>query len=182
MGIWDQLNTKTIGDGPSTEIQKQTDPIHLEEENRQALQDTVLINKATQRDGQAIADSGTIVKYNQPTNDAQAIVRPPAGEVWEIIGISIANTAALSANQSYYFYYSTDATIASSPVPVATTDMLVSSISSAGTTMGWETLSEDFSPRRVIATSEVFPRLYGNFTGVAAGQSVNWIVAYVRIR
>ena len=182
MAIWDQLNTKTIKDIASTDIQKQTNPIHLEEHNRAAQEDTVLINKATQRDGAPIADSGTIVTYNQATNDAQAIVRPPAGEVWEIIGISLANTAALSGTQSYYFYYSTDATIASSPVPVATTDMLVSSIGSSSTTIGWETLSEDFSPRRVIATNQVFPRLYGNFTGVGVGQSINWIVAYVQIR
>ena len=101
MGIWDQLNTKTIKDIASTDIQKQTNPIHLEEHNRAALEDTVLINKATQRDGAPIADSGTIVTYNQATNDAQAIVRPPAGEVWEIIGISLANTAALSGTQSY---------------------------------------------------------------------------------
>jgi hypothetical protein len=182
VAIWDQLNTKTIKDIASTEIQKQTGAIHLEEHNRAALQDTVLINRATQRDGQPIADSGEIKVYVQSTNDTQAVIRPPAGQVWEIIGISINNSSGLSSSQTYYFYYSSPATIAASSVPAASTDMLVSSITSSSTNQAWETLSEDSVPRRVIATNQVFPRLYGNFTGVGVGESINWIVAYTQIR
>ena len=43
MGIWDQLNTKTIKDVASEDIQRQLNAIHLEENNREALMDMVLI-------------------------------------------------------------------------------------------------------------------------------------------
>ena len=129
-----------------------------------------------------IANAGSIVKYNQADATSPISIRPPKGEVWEITGISINNTAALSGNQTYYFYYSTDETIASNPVPGADEDMWVSSTSNGSTNLAWEGLSEDSTPRMVLATNEVFPRLYGNFTGVGGGESVNWIAAYVRVR
>ena len=182
MAIWDQLNTKTIKDVASEDIQRQSDAIHLEEENRQALEDTVLINKATLRDGEPMPDSGAIWTYTASDNTDIAVVRPPAGQVWEIIGISGANSAALSASQSYYFYYSDPTTEAASAVPAGTNDLLISSIVSSSTIFPWETLSEDIVPRRVLATNQLYPRLYSNFTGVGGGETFTWIVGYVRIR
>ena len=178
--IYEQLNTKTLGDVEAIDIQALQDKVHIQEINIQELKTYNLINQAAHRTGQVMPDKGTLYVFNQPTNDDQLIIRPPKGQVWDIMGVSVANTAALSGNQAYYLYYSTDASIAASPIPVASTDMLLSSISSSSTTVGWETLSEDNAPRTLYATYDIFPRFYANFGGVGVGESVNWIVAYVR--
>ena len=60
MGIWDQLNTKTIADNAGTEIQVQSNPVHLQESNRQDLADVKLINDATMRNGLFIPNTGQL--------------------------------------------------------------------------------------------------------------------------
>ena len=84
MGIWDQLNTKTIGDKPSKEIQKQSNSVHIQDQNREELEDIVLINRATMRDGMPMPDLGKII---QTTGDADRIqFQPDPGQVWLFIG------------------------------------------------------------------------------------------------
>jgi len=178
--IYQQLNTFTLSNVPAEDIMNITDKTHLQFQNEFDLERYNLINQASNRTGQIMPNQGSVQKYIQTTNDEQAVVRPPKGEVWEIMGISVNNSEAPSGSQSYYFYYSTDATIATNPVPGANNDMFVSSINSASTNLAWETLSEDFVPRAVIATNEVFPRLYNSFGTMPVGAVCNWIVAYVR--
>lgn len=84
MAIWDQLNTKTIKDVASEDIQRQSNAIHIEEKNRQALMDIALINKSGMRDGLVMPDQGKII---QTTGDSDRIqFQPNPGEVWLFVG------------------------------------------------------------------------------------------------
>ena len=92
--VWNQLNTKKIGDSPSNEIAIVTDAIHLQESNIDALQATHLINQVTFRDGLPIPDEGKIV---QTSGDADRIqFQPNAGEVWLFIGGDWLSTSGTS--------------------------------------------------------------------------------------
>jgi len=178
--IYNNLQNKTLSNVEANDIQKLTNPTFLQSTNQDDLITYNIVNQAAGRTGQIMPNKGSIIKYVQTSNDEQAVVRPPLGEVWEIMGISTNCSEAPTGSQSYYFYYSTDATIASNPVPGANNDMWISSINSASTNLAWETLSEDFTPRTVIATHEIFPRLYNSFGTMPVGAVCNWIVAYVR--
>lgn len=91
MAFWDQLNTRTIKDVASTDIQRQSDAIHLEEENRQALMDVALVNKSQLRDGNPMPDQGKVV---QTTGDSDRIqFQPDAGQVWQFVGGDILEQA-----------------------------------------------------------------------------------------
>ena len=91
MAFWDQLNTRTIKDVASTDIQRQSDAIHLEEENRQALMDVALVNKSQLRDGNPMPDQGKVI---QTTGDSDRIqFQPDAGQVWQFVGGDILEQA-----------------------------------------------------------------------------------------
>ena len=181
--LYNQLATIDLENVTAEQIQNLTNPVKLSSDNQDSLLTMNTVNKAAMRDtGTPMPNGATIVKYVQATNDEQAIVRPPVGEAWEIIGISTNASEAPTGSQNYYFYYSTDATIATNPVPGANNDLFISSINSASTNLAWESLSEDFTPRRVIATHDFFPRLYVSFGTMPVGSVMNWIVGYIRIR
>ena len=84
MGIWNQLNTKTIADNPGTEIQVQSNPIHLQEQNRGDFEDIRLINQTTMRDGNPIPATQKVVNLTYSDNVYYDIITPQKGEVWLI--------------------------------------------------------------------------------------------------
>ena len=101
MAIWDQLNTKTIKDVASEDIQRQSNALHLEENNRQALMDVALINKSQLRDGNPIPDQGKIV---QTTGDSDRIqFQPDPGQVWEFVGGDILETGTATFSVNFEF-------------------------------------------------------------------------------
>jgi hypothetical protein len=124
VGIWDQLNTKTIGDFPSNEIQKQSNPVHLQDQNRSNLEDIVLINRATMRNGSPMPDQGKIV---QTTGDSDRIqFQPEEGQVWLFVGgdwlSQSGGTSAINVemrdangNVTFLFNESTNGQVALSP-------------------------------------------------------------------
>ena len=85
MGIWDQLNTKTIADNASTEIQVQSNPVHLEESNRQELKDIKLINDATMRNGSPIVGTMVMQETTVTDNTNTAMLTCPKGQVLQVI-------------------------------------------------------------------------------------------------
>ena len=86
MGIWDQLNTKTIADNAGTAIQVQSNPIHLQEQNREDLADIKLINDATLRsDNGLIPGTISLAIANFSDNGTETVVAPAKGEVWRIM-------------------------------------------------------------------------------------------------
>jgi len=92
--IWDNLNTKTISDAPSQDIQRQSNPVHLERNNRTLLEDIVLINKSGMRDGLVMPDQGKVVQTSGDSDRDQ--FRPNPGEVWLFIGGDWLSTSGTS--------------------------------------------------------------------------------------
>jgi len=85
VGIWNQLNTKTIADNPGTEIQTQSNPVHLQEENRQELEDIKLINDATMRNGSPIVGSMVMQEVTVTDNTGTAMLTCPKGQVYQVL-------------------------------------------------------------------------------------------------
>lgn len=86
MGFWDQLNTFKISSNPGTQIQKQSDPIHLEEDNEDLLKSVKLVNDATLRsDGGIIPGTIALKVADFTDNEDHTVVTPAAGEVWRIL-------------------------------------------------------------------------------------------------
>ena len=85
MGIWNQLNTKTIADNAGTEIQVQSNPVHLQESNRQELEDIKLINDATMRNGSPIVGTMLMQEATVTDNTGTAMLTCPKGQVLQVI-------------------------------------------------------------------------------------------------
>ena len=85
MGIWDQLNTKTIADNAGTEIQVQSNPVHLQESNRSELEDIKLINDATMRNGSPIVGTMLMQETTVTDNTATPFLTCPKGQVLQVI-------------------------------------------------------------------------------------------------
>ena len=84
--IWEELNTKTISDAPSEEIQAQSDPVHIEASNVGVLSSIDLINKVTMRsDGGLIPETIDITVNEFSDNGEAVIVTPKRGEVIQIL-------------------------------------------------------------------------------------------------
>ena len=106
MGFWDQLNTFKISSNPGTQIQKQSDPIHLEEDNQDLLKSVKLVNDATMRDGRPIPATGEITEIVVPDSDSgvkTVLVSCNPGEVKEINLIGGIRSGGSSA-VIYQFY------------------------------------------------------------------------------
>ena len=78
--IFSNLNPKTLSSVTATDINTTTRDVHIERKNLDALKTTVLVNRATMRDGMPMPGYGKVV---QTTGDADRIqFQPEAGEVW----------------------------------------------------------------------------------------------------
>lgn len=105
MGFWDQLQSLTLskGGGSAQDIQKQIDPIHLQKSNRHAMEQVILVNKATMREsGQPIPGTGEVqtTLIAADTTGHNTIWQPLKGEVWLVSTISVKPTASGSINLS----------------------------------------------------------------------------------
>ena len=103
--IWDQLNSKKIGDNAGTVIQAQSNPVHLEYNNKGTLEDINLVNRATMRDGSPIPKTCQVKSVALTDNSRTPVFTPNEGEVWQLIaGSSIADQSPAQTT-SYYMYY-----------------------------------------------------------------------------
>lgn len=88
MGIWDQLNTRTLfgsAKASAEDINTQEKDIHLEEKNRSLLADVNLINQSLMRDGLIIPGTGAIKLSPSVTDNAVTTwFQPNPGEVWVV--------------------------------------------------------------------------------------------------
>ena len=106
MGIWNQLNTKTIADNPGTEIQVQSNPVHLQEQNRLELSDIKLINDATMRSGQFIPGTGNMDEITLTDSESgvkTVLVSCQKGEVKQVNLIGGVRSGG-SADVTYQMY------------------------------------------------------------------------------
>jgi hypothetical protein len=86
MGIWEQLNTKTLEDGSDAAvINAQTKDIQLQESNKPELMDTIVVNQASMRsDGGIIPGTMSFKVLPFTDNGTQTVLEPARGEVWRI--------------------------------------------------------------------------------------------------
>ncbi len=123
MGIWDQLNTRTLfGSAKATaaQVNTQEKDIHIEERNRALLADVNLINESLMRDGSPIPGTGQIVTTNVTDNTITSIFPDiEAGEVWAVNVIGAQKNGGTGdviynlyvtdgTTQFSWFYYKTD--------------------------------------------------------------------------
>ena len=112
MGIWDQLNTKTIADNAGTDIQVQSNPVHLQESNRAELQDIKLINESSLRSDNGIIPGTLSFKvHNFTDNDIVTVIEPAKGEVWRILlPIAKVTAGSVSTTPTYQLWLRDTAT------------------------------------------------------------------------
>jgi len=88
--IYEQLNTKTLGDVEAIDIQALQDKVHIQEINKQELETYNLINKAAMRDGLPIPESGKVVTTGFLDDTGTVVVfRPDKGEVYTLMAMSL---------------------------------------------------------------------------------------------
>ena len=106
MGFWDQLNTFKISSNPGTQIQKQSDPIHLEENNQDLLKSVKLVNDATLRSDGGIIPGTMAVKVGSFTDNGQiTVIAPGEGEVWRVfLPIAKVTSGSVSTTPSYQLW------------------------------------------------------------------------------
>jgi hypothetical protein len=106
VGIWEQLNTKTLADLPTEDIQRQSNPIHLESDNEEILQSVKLLNDVTFRDGLPIPGSQVIVPVQATDSGTRVVIKQPnKGEVWRISAAQVTGLAGGSGSVIHQFYF-----------------------------------------------------------------------------
>jgi hypothetical protein len=99
MGIWEQLNTKTLEDGSDAAvINAQTKDIQLQESNKPELMDTVLVNQASLRDGRPIPGTQKIEAVTVTDDTRTVAFTPNRGEVWSVMNITASRTNITSSS------------------------------------------------------------------------------------
>ena len=106
--FYEKLNTKKIEDIPADTIQILSNPVHLEEKNKDLLNAIIKVNKATMRDGKHIPATGAI-KTAIATESASLNTidfggengAPKKGEVWAISAMTIENVSGGSGDVIY---------------------------------------------------------------------------------
>lgn len=83
--IFRELNTKTIGDNPSTDIDLVSKAVHLQESNRTDLLELDLINRVTMRNGSPMPGTMTLHSATVTDNTFTPIVQVGKGEVLQVV-------------------------------------------------------------------------------------------------
>jgi len=179
--IYQNLATKSLSEVSGTDIQTLTDPVKLAAINQDALIVNNIVNQAAMRDGNVMPDTGGIEEQIQ-TNDSVAITfRPPKGEVWKVMGISVYNSPNVTGTNSYYTYLSDPTQLALGNLPSGSRDVFYSSFASSSNLLGTENLFEEvFQP--FFITNNMFIRMYSNMDNVGTSAEVQFRLAYMRIR
>jgi len=97
MGIYEQLNTQTAGNVTKTDYDRVSNPIHIQEKNKQALQDRVDVGLASNMLSTSGPIPGTsVVGYYQATTSGTrySIYQPDTGEVYLLGPLSYQVTGA----------------------------------------------------------------------------------------
>lgn len=106
MAIWENLNTKTIADFPTEDIQRQSNPIHLEENNEAILSTVKLLNDVTFRDGRHVPKTAAIIPVQATESGTRVVIKQPnKGEVWKIQAAQVTGLAGGSGNVQHRFFF-----------------------------------------------------------------------------
>ena len=173
--VFTNLQNKTLSDVTGDDIAKLTDPTFIQATNQDALITYNVVNQAAMRDGQPMPDKGGIAYYTQTDANVKNDVRPPKGEVWQIMGISALFDDTPSTDNTFYQYL-TDVGGQSTSGDM----VFISSVGSGSTNVGWETLEENVQ-RPLILTNSVWLSIFSNMAG-NAGDTLSFRVAYINRR
>jgi len=176
MTIYDQLNTKTLGNVEANDIQSLQNRVHIQEVNKEELETYNLINTASFRDGKPMPESGAIKVYVQTDDSDYQYFQPPKGEIWQILGISALNSAALTGSTNAYTFYLANADNAS-----LGDSLYFSQATSASTNVPFEVLLEKANYPLIIDYN-CFLLAFSNMSNSAVGATVGWKVGYIRLR
>lgn len=168
-GAFDQLKTVSLSEVSAEQIKTQQDPIRLSKRNKEALSDINLINQASFRTGQPMPDTGVVTSQNQPNDSSYVYIRPGAGEVWKIIGISATMTGASGSSTQYF--YMTDA-------DTGGTDVYLGSAASASTNIAMFPGDSEFK-FPLLVSRDMYLKLQSNLDNAS---SCLWKYAYIRLR
>ena len=84
--IYEQLNTKTLGDVEAIDIQALQDKVHIQEINKQELETYNLINEAAFRNGLPMPNTQKLIQASYNDNGSNDFFIPGNGEVWMLVG------------------------------------------------------------------------------------------------
>ena len=176
MTIYDQLNTKTLGDVEAIDIQSLQDRVHIQKVNKEELETYNLINKATFRDGKPMPGTMIIttntVAYNDNDNSTEyeIVLTPQKGEVWQLMG---AQSQASGGSVGASLYWGTGIVSATEPI---TPYVLIAQESSTGGPV--------FNPLAYGGDLFFDENLlcFMNGYSMAAGESVELKCAFIRVR
>ena len=178
--VYRNLQNKKLSDVTAKDIQQLTDPTFIQATNQDALITYNMLNKAMMRDGGIMPDEGGIITQTQTSGSVAIQFRPPKGEVWKVMGISINNTETPTGTNAYYWFLSDDASNLSD-LPSTLREVFYSSFSSSSTTLAAETVFEEvFQPFYI--TNSMYIRMYSNMSNVGTGGNVDFRLAYMRVR
>ncbi len=185
--IYRQLSDKKLGELTNQEYEVVYNNIFLNDTSEDELRRLALIGLARQSLGGSssgpISGKGGVITYTQASSSVGVTVRPPDGEVWQIIGISVTNTVSPTGSSSYSLYLSSKDMVTAEPQkPDSSNDLFFSSTSSGSTNIQWEVLIEDHNAQPFIVSESMMLRMYSDFSGADTGNVVNWKVAYQVLR
>ena len=103
--IYRNLNPKTLSTVTASEINLLTQPLHIQKSNEAALKATVLIDKATMRDGSPIPGTGVMKNVQLTDNTRTVSFTPNAGEQWELMAAGATANQAPSAGYVFSLFY-----------------------------------------------------------------------------
>lgn len=108
MSLWDQLNSRTLfGTAKATaeQVNAQTKDIHLEQDNRGALLDAVLINDSLLRKGRPIPGTDVMKTVQLTDNARTTLFTPNPGEQWDLMAAGATANQAPSAGYVFTLFY-----------------------------------------------------------------------------
>ncbi len=185
--IYRQLSDKKLGELTNQEYEVVYNNIFLNDTSEDELRRLALIGLARQSLGGSssgpISGKGDVITYTQASSSVGGTVRPPDGEVWQIIGISVSNSVSPTGSSTYSLYLSSKDMVTAEPQkPDSSNDLFYSSTSSGSTNIPWEVLIEDHNAQPFIVSESMMLRMYSDFSGADTGNVVNWKVAYQVLR
>ena len=106
--IYRELNTKKVGDAPSSDIDLVSKAVHLQQSNQTELLELDLINRTTFRTDSGFIPGTVKVYYaifdSDNTGDKIDIIVPNPGEVWRVVCPVAKRTAGSSESVTYEFF------------------------------------------------------------------------------
>ena len=105
--IYEQLNTKSVGEAPSTSIATVSDPLKIQETNAEYLSQVSLINQATFRqDSGPIPGQTKIIQASRTDSGSKVAVFTPArGESWQICAVYYEGMSGGSGNITQVLWF-----------------------------------------------------------------------------